>query len=254
MLSILNAFIKRPSIISVIAILAALTVWQLLVWCLNIPDYIVSSPLAIAQYFQEHFSMILSNTAITLLEAVAGIIFATLAAIIIGAIALRSMILAKATYSILLTLQLIPLLAVAPLVIVWLGFGIDGKIFIVFIFGLFPILVAFLHGCLNVDPSIMALFKCLGVSKTRLFFYVILPQGAAELFTGLKLAVTYCVGSAVAAEYLGGAGGLGILITRALSSFNTAGVYCASLVVILATLTLYGIITWLEKRCLRWRH
>lgn len=246
---ILKKVLPNWLIISVVFLL----LWQALLTVLHVPSYVISTPLEVLTYIKDNYSLLLLNTSITIFESLTGLLIATTLVALFGLCSMYCKTLSQTVYKIVLVVQIVPLIAVAPLLILWLGFGVSAKIFITSLFCLFPLLVAFFHGCSTVDKEIIEVLVSLKASRWQIFKHVFWPAGLEGLFSGLKIAVTYSLSCAIVAEYLGSEYGIGIYITRALSSFNTAALFTNVCVVVAITLLLYKAVTLLEPLVLPWR-
>jgi len=233
-----------------------LVIWQIAVIYLAIPNYILPTPITIFKYIisYNYREILLINSSVTALEAFFGLILATLASISLGVIALYNLFFIKVFYKMLLLIQIIPLMAIAPLIIIWFGFGINTKILVVFIICLFPCLFSFIRGNLNIDKELLTLLKSMGASRLQIFRLVILPSSCYSLFSGLKIAVTYSVTGAVIAEYMGAEKGLGVYLARAISSFDTTSLFVNVFCIVFITLFFYKIISFIEKLITPWNN
>ncbi len=149
--------------------------------------------------------------------------------------------------------QTLPIIALAPLVVIWFGFGQTPKIVLVALFTFFSIAVGLVQGLASADHDAMSLLRTMGASRLQLLLHVRLPSAIPQFFTGLKIAVTYSYVSAIVAEFVGAQQGLGVYMTTSKNAFRTDLVFGAVLVTSLLTLALFGIVTLLERLAMPWR-
>lgn len=189
---------------------------------------------------------------ITLFEALAGfaisIIFAVLLAILMDAIAAVK----EALYPLVITSQTIPILVIAPLLIMWFGFGYFPKILIVTLVCFFPITVSLLEGLQAVDKEMLNLLKSMGASKYQIYRLVKLPAAMPSFFAGLKISGTYSIMGAIIGEWVGGKHGLGVYMMRVRHSFAIDKVFATIVIISLLSILLIKIINLVEKKMTPW--
>jgi len=144
--------------------------------------------------------------------------------------------------------------AVAPLVVLWFGYGISAKIFVVVLMCFFPVALGLFDGLRQVSQEQLRLLRSMGASRWQTYRYLKIPASLPAFFTGLKLAATYSVMGAVVGEWLGGQAGLGIYLTRSTKSFRTEQVFAAILLIILLSLALFGLVSLLDRLLLGWHY
>jgi len=244
----------KSKLLPIAFLLALILLWQFISAKAMIAFWIVPSPKAVLDVFIHSNALIWHHLKPTLLAAVSGLLIS----IIIGSLTAIAMDISKLfrqiIYPYLVISQTVPIIAVAPLVIIWLGYGISAKIFTVVLICFFPIALGLFEGFQQVSVDQIRLMKALGANSWKSFRYLKLPSGLPGLFTGLKLAATYSVMGAVIGEWLGGSAGLGIYMTRATKSFHTAHVFAVIIVIVLVSMTLFGIVAILDRLFLSWRY
>lgn len=149
--------------------------------------------------------------------------------------------------------QTIPYFAVAPLLIIWLGYGILPKVLIVALVCFFPITINLADGFRNTDPDMIKLLSSMGASRRQIFFKVKVPATLPSFFTGMRIGGTYAVLGAVIAEWLGGDRGLGILLTRSMNSYLTDRMFASIIVITVLSLTFYGLIELSARLLMPWK-
>ncbi len=186
-------------------------------------------------------------------EAVLGILVATLVAVLLAVAIDWSRTVRRSLYPLMVTSQTLPIIVLAPLVVIWFGFGVAPKIGLVALFTFFPIVVGMVQGLAGADPDSMALLRTMGASRRQLLLRVRAPSAVAQTFTGLKVAVTYAYVSAIFAEYVGAEQGLGVYMQASKNAFRTELVFGAILVTTLLTLALFAAVALLEHLAMPWQ-
>ena len=226
---------------------------QILTMKLNIPKYILPSPLDVIKVLVKDRALLMEHAKITLFESISGFIVAVILGIILGGLLEYFKLLKNILYPVILISQMIPLIAVAPLVLIWFGFGVMPKIIIVIIVCLFPCILSFLNGLDNIDDELVNLMKTMKASEIQIFFKLKLPASLQSLLSGLKISAVYSIMGAVIGEWLGAESGLGIYMTRAISSFKTDALFADILIIIILSLIVFKIVEFSEKALMPWK-
>lgn len=227
--------------------LLLLVIWQMIVTLHNVPEFILPSPVKVMEEFIDSWQILLEHTLVTVEEALLGL----LASVVLGAALGLAMgyfeIFRRMVYPLFVVTQTVPMFVLAPLFILWFGFGILPKIVVVFMVCFFPIAVTFAQGLVQSDSGMDDLLKVMGASRWEIFRISRIPQALPYFFSGLKIAATYGVVGAVLAEWVGAQKGLGVFMTRAMKSFRTAALFADVLLVVLLSLLLYKTVEWIER-------
>ncbi len=234
--------------------LTLLAFWELYVRAGQISTQVLPSPTAIIQALFDDWNVIYDNTLQTLLETVLGMGIATLLGILLAVMLDISSWLRRAIYPLLVTSQTIPIIALAPLLLIWIGFDIRPKLILVTLYCFFPIAVACADGLASAEPELMNLLHSMRASRWQILTLVRLPGAMPAFFSGLRIAVTYSVTGAIFGEYVGAEKGLGIYMQRAANSFATVQVFAAILVTAVLSLLLFGLVSVIERLALPWYH
>jgi len=238
-----------PPVLLVIALFA---IWQIYVDVSAISASILPSPLRIANALVNAFPEIWDNTLVTLLETLLGFTVALTLGFLFAMLLDNSLLAKRAIYPLLVASQTIPLIAIAPLLIIWFGFDMLPKIIIVWLVCFFPITVGGVDGFAGVDPDAEKIFRALGASKRQLFWKLRLPTALPSLFSGIRIAVTYSVAGAILGEYAGAQKGLGRLISLYARSFNRELVFAVVFVTAIFSLLLFGLVSLVQWRVMPW--
>jgi putative hydroxymethylpyrimidine transport system permease protein len=220
---------------------------------LNLEDFLVPSPAEIASSLWENRALLAENAWVTLREIVLGI----LCALVVGtgfAIAMhRWRAVHDASYPLIIASQTIPIVVIAPILVVWFGYGLAPKIFIIALICFFPITIAALDGLRSVDPEAVKMMRTLDASRWQRFWRVETPTALPQLFTGMKIAVVIAPIGAVFAEWAGSSSGLGHLIQSDTANFEVARQFATVTVLAAMALALMGLTVLAERRVVRWR-
>ena len=235
-------------------LIVLLLLWQWLSSRATFAFWILPSPLAVLGVFREHHDLIWHHLKPTMTAAISGLLISIVVGVLTAIAMDASRIFRQIMYPYLVVSQTVPIIAVAPLIIIWFGYGISAKIFTVILVCFFPIALGLFEGFQQVQVDQIRLMKAMGASSYKCFRYLKLPSSLPGFFTGLKLAATYSVMGAVIGEWLGGSAGLGIYMTRATKSFQTAQVFAVIFVIIALSMALFGIVVALDRWFLSWRY
>ncbi|MPZ50778.1 MAG: ABC transporter permease subunit [Dehalococcoidia bacterium] len=193
------------------------------------------------------------NALVTLYETLAGLSVSIVLGIAL-ALAIDAFAPARrALYPLLVGSQTIPLVVIAPLLVLWFGFDLTPKVVVVTLYTFFPITVAFASGLAATDREALTLMRTLGASRLQTLRLLKAPQALPYLFTGLRIAVTYAMVGAVFAEWSGAREGLGIYVLLMKNSFRTDLVFAAVFLIALLSLGLFFLVTAVERLLVRWR-
>jgi putative hydroxymethylpyrimidine transport system permease protein len=239
-------------------IVALLGLWELAAqwdWisnALNIEDFLVPAPSDIAKSLWEDRSLLLSNGWVTLKEVLLGFAIAAVTGVAFAILIHLSTLARRAIYPLLIGSQTIPIVILAPILVVWFGFGLTPKLVIVALICFFPITVNTLDGLRSVDPDLTKMMRALGAKRLQRLWRVEIPTALPFAFSGARVAITVSVIGAVFAEYVGSSEGLGHLINQAQAQLLTARSFAAVVVLSAIALALFGLVTLLERRVITW--
>jgi putative hydroxymethylpyrimidine transport system permease protein len=241
-----------------VVILVLLGAWELAArwdWisnALNIEDFLVPAPSDIARSLWEDRSLLTSNAWVTLREVLLGFLIAAVAGVGFALLIHLSDTARRAVYPLLVASQTIPIVILAPILVVWFGFGLTPKLVIVALICFFPITVNMLDGLRSVDPDLTKMMRSLGAGRLQRLWRAEIPTALPYAFSGARVAITVSVIGAVFAEYVGSSEGLGHLINQAQAQLLTARSFAAVVVLSAMAIALFALITLLERRVIRW--
>lgn len=249
---------RLQSITNKIAPLIAIAVVVLIWFFCNerevVPAYMLPSPYDVVKAFVDNFSIMMKQAAITLQESVYGLGIGIILAFIVATLMDRFKFLNKAIYPILVITQTIPTIAIAPLLVLWMGFGMAPKITLVVITTFFPIAIGLLNGYQGVDPDAINLMRAMGANRYQIFRYVKLPNATADFFSGLRISAAYAVVGAVVSEWLGGFEGLGVYMTRVKKAYAFDRMFAVIIFISVISLVLMGVVSLLERVSMPWKN
>ena len=229
------------------------TLTEFIVRYRDIPAYILPAPTRVLTTMAEQRDILSMHAMTTIGESISGFIIAIALALIIGGIIYPFKRLKEILYPFLLISQTIPLIAIAPIILIWMGFGVFPKVVIVVLICTFPILISFLEGLDQVDRELIDLMRVMRADKKTIFFKGVLPGSLPSFFAGLKISATYAVMGAVIGEWLGAEKGLGIYMTRAISSFKTDSLFGAIIVIVVLSISLFKVVEAVERFVMPWK-
>jgi NitT/TauT family transport system permease protein len=234
---------------------ATVLLWALVVWAFDIPEYTLPSPWAVLTRMGETWSeTLMSATLITSKETIIGFVVAIAIAVPLSVLLTYSKLAERFLYPIMVSSQVVPKVAIAPLFVVWFGFGLTPKVLIAFLIAFFPIVIDTTVGLRSVDPAMLHLARSMGGGELRTFRKVRLPSGLPSFFGGLKVAVTLAVIGAVVGEFVGSSDGLGYVLITATGNVDTPLVFASIVLMSLIGIVLFGVVELLERLATPWHH
>lgn len=234
-------------------VLVSIIIWELVVRIFNIPDFLIPPPLAVfAQFSGKGLSLLVNHSLVTLYETGMGFILGIIIGVFLAILIVYSPFLQTAIYPLLVVAQVIPKLALAPLVLIWFGYGTLSKIVIAFLISFFPIIVNTASGLREVEPEMIDLVTSLNATKWQVFKKIRLPNSLPYLFSGLKISITFAVIGAIVGEFVGADKGVGYLIIIATHELKTALLFAAIIISSIIGILAYGVIVLLEKFLIPW--
>jgi len=237
----------------IVLLLVLLAAWEGAVGLFDLPHYILPAPSRIAASFVSHFPSLLRHASITLAEIVLGLLLGGLGGFGLAIAVFYSPILERALYPLIIASQMVPVFAIAPLLIVWMGYGVWPKATVAALIGFFPVVVNASDGLRAPSEESVELFRSLGATRWQIFRKLRFPASLPTLFAGLKVAVTLCVVGATIGEWVGAHQGLGYLMLQSNALLRVDLVFAAILMLSILGLLLFGGLRIIEWRVLHWR-
>ena len=224
----------------IVVIAALLVLWEVGTRSLAVPEFILPPPTKIAASLQQHWPIIVNHGLISTWEILLGFALSIAVGVPLALAIFLWPPFARSVYPILVSSQAIPKAAVAPLFVVWFGFGLLPKVLIAFLIAFFPIVINTVVGLGSIEPEKIQLARSMGFGAAQTFFKIRLPNALPAIFGGLKIAITLAVVGAIVGEFVGGDSGLGYLLMQANGSMDTPLLFAG-----LVGLTVIGVVLFL---------
>jgi putative hydroxymethylpyrimidine transport system permease protein len=232
--------------------LAVIGIWQLAVWLGNVPEYLLPSPSAIVADLKTDWVVLNPALWVTLREVLIGFVIATVTGIGLAVLLHLFGPLRRAMYPILIGSQTIPVVVLAPILVIMLGYGIMPKLVIVALICFFPIVVNGLDGLRAVDDDFITMMYTLDANRWAIFRRVEFPGALPSIFSGMRIAATFASIGAVFGEWAGSSAGLGYVMLEATPNLLTSRIFAAILLLTVISLVLFGLVSLIERLAVPW--
>jgi len=237
-----------------VALLVGLVaLWELVVVLADIPDYVLPAPSEVAAALVRNADVLAGHTVSTLTTAVVGLVAGASVGVGLAFAMAASTSLRAALYPLVVVSQSIPMVVLAPLFVVWFGFGLLPRLLVVALVSFFPVAVATVGALTSADRDQVDLVRAMGGSRRDVMRHVLLPGAVPGLFTGLKVAASYAMFAAVVGEWIGASSGLGLYLERSRASFATDQMFAAVVVIAAVSVLLVGLVFAAERLAAPWR-
>lgn len=241
---------RVSSVIFVPALLVA--AWALVTAGGLIPPYILPTPGSVGRVLITRLPVMAPHILATLKATAVGLALSLVAATAFALVMAVVPRLRRTLYPLIIVTQTVPLIALAPLFVLWFGFGLLPRVLVVALVCFFPILVSLMEGLSSVDPDQIDLLRSMGANRWELFRRVQVPASIPHLFAGLRISATYSVMGAVIGEWLGGSEGIGVYMLRSQKAFALDRVFAAIIVVVVFSFLLFGIVVAMQYLATPW--
>lgn len=218
-----------------------------------VPSYMLPSPGDVVKVFFTDTGVLLSHALVTVQEAIYGLLLGTSLGFVIAVLMDRFDFLYKAFYPLIVISQTVPTIAIAPLLVLWMGFSMAPKITLVVLTTFFPITVSLLDGFKSADKDEINLIRSMGGGRLQIFRHVKLPSAAEQFFSGLKVSASYSIVGAVISEWLGGFEGLGVYMTRVKKAYAFDKMFAVIILISALSLMLMALIGLMRGYVLRYK-
>jgi len=226
--------------------------WELGTRLFSIPVWQLPAPSLIGEELVNSWGLLWKHTLVTIQEVILGFLAALFAGIVLAIAISYSKILERSIYPIIIASQTIPIIAIAPLLLIWIGYGILPKIIVVALISFFPITVNTVDGLRSVDPDFINMMRTLGASRLQIFTKLQIPNSMPYLFSGIKVGISVSVIGAVIGEWVGASAGLGYLMTYSQPLFLTARVFASIFILSVMGVGLFLLAGLAERLMLPW--
>jgi NitT/TauT family transport system permease protein len=227
-------------------------VWELAVWVFAVKPYILPRPSLVFTQMGARLPSVLDGALATLQPMLVGYALAVLIGVLLALMVAFSQTFRETLYPVIVFLQIVPKIAIAPLFLIWFGYGLLPKVLLVFLLSFFPIVVSAVSAFRSVDPDIMDLARTTGAHRLRVFWKVQLPHALPMLFTGFKVAAALSATGALVAEFVASDRGLGYMLVGYSNNMETPMAFATIIVISVMGLALYGIIELAERIAIPW--
>ena len=243
----------RELVVPVVTLALLLLVWELAVRLGAVPAYLLPGPSDVVRAFIADAPLLATHAGTTLLEAGLGLLIGVMVGFVFAVLMDRFETLYQAFGPIITVSQTIPTVALAPLLVLWFGYGLAPKVLLIVLTTFFPVTVSLVSGFRSVDPDVIDLMRTMNASNLQIFVYAKLPLAMEQFFSGLRISATYAIVGAVIAEWLGGFSGLGVYMTRVRKSFSYDSMFAVITLISLLSLALMKGIDLLARACMPWQ-
>jgi NitT/TauT family transport system permease protein len=251
----MKALFHRSShgLVAIASLACFVLMWEMLVRLLHVRPIMLPPPSTVFLELWTERVWYLGHAWYTLLTTLAGFALAVVFGVAIAVMLVGSRWFESAVYPLIIAMNSVPKVAIAPLFVIWLGTGAEPKISIAFLIAVFAIIVDTVHGLRSVPNDVMDLGRVLKGSALDFFFKVRLPSALPSILTGMKVAISLALIGAIVGEFVASQRGLGYVILSAQGTFDTPRVFAAIIVLVIMGITLFGALAWLERAATPWR-
>jgi len=243
----------RANLPSLVFLGLIVIIWEGVTRVRAVPEYILPLPSSIGISLITNYHLLLTHSRATLYAALMGLILAIIIAIFLGLMMHRIRKIRVIIYPILVASQTIPIIALAPIIMIWFGLGLLPKILIVALVCFFPLVINIVEGLANVDRDLIELMQIMGANSWQTFKNIQIPAILPYFFSGLKISATYSIMGAVLGEWLGGNNGLGVYMVRTMHTFSTNNLFAAILIVVFLSFGLFKLVELMERLFMPWK-
>ncbi len=236
----------------ILALAAVILIWLICSDFEIVPAYMLPSPVDVVRAFISNFSIMMEQAKITLQEAIYGLGLGIILAFVTASLMDRFPFFYKAVYPVMVITQTIPTIALAPLLVLWMGFGMAPKITLIVITTFFPISIGLLDGYKSADCDEINMMRSMGANRLQVFRHIKLPSATGAFFSGLRISASYAVVGAVISEWLGGFNGLGVYMTRVRKAYAFDRMFAVIVFISVISLLLMALIGVLQRLAMPW--
>ena len=244
---------SKKVVAPLLAVVGLLAFWQAVCMAGLVPNFMLPSPVEVIQALVKDFPLLMSHLWTTLAEAAIGLAIGVAVGFAFAVLMDKFETFYLAFDPLLTVSQTIPTVAIAPLLVLWFGYGLLPKVLLVVLTTFFPITVALAGGFRSVDPDQIDLLRTMNASEWQIFRYAKLPAAADQFFSGLRISATYAIVGAVISEWLGGFTGLGVYMTRVRKNFEYDRMFAVIIITSALSLVLMKGVDLLERICMPWK-
>ncbi len=242
--------VRNGPVLAIVVVIFAL--WELACRLLSVPDYILPSPSVIAAKIVVSWQLLLENAIVTAKEIVLGFGLSVALAIPLAIAVVYSRLFERVAFPFMVSLQTIPKVALAPILVMWLGYGILPKVMVAFLISFFPIVISAVVGMRSTDKEMIYLVQSMGANELTTFIKIRLPKALPSIFGGLKVGMGQAVVGATVGEFIAAEQGLGYLQLISQVRLDTPLLFAAVVVLSMLGVLLFNVVAWVEQIMLPW--
>jgi NitT/TauT family transport system permease protein len=217
-----------------------------------VPTYVLPAPSAVALRLVESGHLLVRHTLVTALEILIGFLLAVIGGILFAVAVVYVRPFERAIYPWLVASQAVPKVAIGPLFVLWMGFGLTPKVVIAFLIAFFPVMIDTVIGLRSVETESVYLLRSMGAQRWKTFVYLNVPNALPNIFAGMKVAITLAVVGAIVGEFIGANDGLGYILIFANGTLDTTLIFAALTLISVLAIVFYMAVSFLEDRCISW--
>jgi len=236
---------------AVLTIVVLIVLWEVLVEVLEVQRWLLPAPSVIAAEIFDSFGFLMKHARVTLSETLVGFLMSVILAVVLASGIVWSRTVERSLYPIIIASQTIPIITLAPLLIIWVGTDMRSKVIVIVLFTFFPIVISLVSGLRSVEQEMVDMFRTLGASPWQTFRKLMIPAALPNFFAGLKVAAVFSVIGAVIGEWFGSSAGLGWLMKIAGGQFQTARIFAAIVVLSILAMALFAAVVAIQRWSLR---
>ncbi|MEX1158216.1 MAG: ABC transporter permease [Thermomicrobiales bacterium] len=240
-------------LVPLLALALGLLAWEVIVQLRDTPSWFIPKPSEVGRELVTSRALIWGHTWTTLQEMLLGLALAFLLGVLLAVAIASSRLVERSVYPGLVASQAVPIIALAPILLIWFGYGMTPKVIVVVLTCFFPIVVSMVDGLRAADTDALALLRSMGASRWQIMRIVRVPTALPSLVSGTRIAAAWSVIGALVGEWVGASSGLGYLMTRSASQFQTPRLYAAVFVAAALGVTLFALVALAERVALPWR-
>lgn len=246
-----NIFIK---IYPYLVFIGLIILWEFVVEADIVSRFVLPSPTDIIRVFVNDWGVFIEHFLVTMLEAIVGLIIGIALGFVFAVLMERYEVIKRIFYPIIVVSQTIPTIAIAPLLVLWLGYDILPKIVLIVVTTFYPIAVGIYEGFSSIDKDYITLMESMGATDLEIFRYLKLPATLPNFFSALKISTSYSVVAAVISEWLGGFRGLGVYMTRVKKAYAFDKMFAVIIIISVLSLLLISLVNVLRKKIIKWEY
>ena len=236
-----------------VLIVVLLVCWEIGVRAFGTPAYILPPPTAIWTAFGEVRDLLGGHIVTTATEALAGIVIGAGVGVALAVTVWAVPFVRRLVYPLLVVSQTVPMVVLAPLLVLWFGFGLTPKVVVVALIALFPVAISTVQGLAGADREQIDLLRSMGAERHDILRLVLVPSATPAFFAGLRIAAAYAVAGAVIGEWVGASSGLGLFLTRSQTSFRVDRVFVGVAVIAVLSVALFATVDLLSRLAAPWQ-